>query len=170
MVRMPCYLFTYHSYGSWMPDREEGFTRRDALGTLPPNRPLANVYRAQAKESTVWFEDSIQRVIITELFVASAKQDFRLHYAASDPSHVQVLASWRHPAGRQKLKANIRSSITRRLNRELGRRQWFSEGGSARRVIGDAHFRHLFDNYLPSHRGWKWSETAHWIEPDENAV
>ena len=37
---MPCYLFTFHAYGTWMPDREEGFVRREQ-GILPPDEELA---------------------------------------------------------------------------------------------------------------------------------
>ena len=37
---MPCYLFTFHAFGTWMPDREEGFVRREQ-GILPPDEELA---------------------------------------------------------------------------------------------------------------------------------
>src|SRR4051794_35604479 len=26
--QMPCYLFTYHAYGSWMPDHKRGYVHR----------------------------------------------------------------------------------------------------------------------------------------------
>ncbi|MEM1305417.1 MAG: hypothetical protein AAGG46_11005, partial [Planctomycetota bacterium] len=26
---MPVYLFTYHTYGSWLPDRPQGYVQRD---------------------------------------------------------------------------------------------------------------------------------------------
>ncbi len=37
---MPCYLFTFHAFGTWMPDREEGFVQRKK-GILPPDEELA---------------------------------------------------------------------------------------------------------------------------------
>ena len=168
---MPCYLFTYHSYGSWMPDRDEGYRRRDDIGVLPANRPLANIHRAQAAAKVVFLTSAIQRLVVEELLVAREKQDFRLHYLATESTHIHALVSWKHAATWTKMRGSIRSSITRRLNRVHGTREWLSEGASARRVVCDVHFRQVYDTYLPHHRGWKWSETEGWIPPrdGENA-
>jgi len=76
---MPCYLFTYHAYASWMPDREEGHVRRGE-GIL---------------------------------------------------------------------------SADEKLNRELERRTWLSEGASRKQVKDQAHFDYLINEYVPLHRGWK---------------
>ena len=62
---MPCYLFTFHAYGTWMPDREEGFVRRDE-GILPPDEDLARRYRDRQKGDEVLFDASLQRLLINE--------------------------------------------------------------------------------------------------------
>ena len=42
---MPCYLFTYHGYGTWLPDRSRGYVRRKE-GILPTDEaPMAECYR-----------------------------------------------------------------------------------------------------------------------------
>jgi hypothetical protein len=45
---MPCYLFTYHAYGSWMPDRPQGYVRR-GKGILPTDTRMAERYRKNTK-------------------------------------------------------------------------------------------------------------------------
>lgn len=37
---MPVYLFTFHSHGSWLPDRTQGYTRRQQ-GILPADPYMA---------------------------------------------------------------------------------------------------------------------------------
>jgi len=165
---MPCYLFTYHSYGSWLPDRDEGYRRRDEVSVLPSNRSLANIYRAQAAATVVQFSAEMQQRVIEELLVAKVRQNFRLHLAATESTHLHVLVSWNHEAKWIKLRGSIRSSVSRRLNSTFKRREWLSEGAQATRVRDDVHFRHLYDAYLPSHRGWAWSETVGWMPPRED--
>ena len=41
---MPVYLFTYHAYQSWMPDRGRGFVQK-GRGIQPTNALLAHAYR-----------------------------------------------------------------------------------------------------------------------------
>ncbi len=63
---MPCYVFTYHAYGTWMPDREEGFVRR-RKGVLPTDPQLAQQYRQDARETVVAFDGRVQQLVIEEL-------------------------------------------------------------------------------------------------------
>jgi len=154
---MPCYLFTYHAYGSWMPDREAGFVRRGE-GILPTNEELAELYRAKAKENQVVFDLRLQRLLIDESQIAFEKQHCRGHFVATEPSHLHALVSWPDDRPWQKLRAGLRSSLTRRLNREIRRREWFVDSASRKQVRNQEHFDHLVTVYLPSHRGWKWRE------------
>ena len=154
---MPCYLFTYHAYGSWMPDRKQGFVRRTE-GVLPPDANLAREYRSDLKQRPVSFDGQIQSLIINELQTACVHQKCRGHYAATETSHVHVLVSWRDDRPWKKVRSGLKSSLTRRLNRELRRQIWFSDSASRRRVEDRAHFDYLVEQYLPSHRGWKWEE------------
>ena len=154
---MPCYLFTYHAYGSWMPDRQEGFVRR-GQGVLPPDDELASRYRTDARQSNVVFRSDVQRVLLDELLAACVHQECRGHYIATETTHVHALVSWTDERPWKRLRTGLKSSLTRCLNRKFRRRNWFSEGSSRRRVKDQSHFDRLVGEYLPSHRGWKWRE------------
>jgi hypothetical protein len=155
---MPCYLFTFHAYRSWMPDHRRGFTRRKE-GIVPQNEKLAKAYKKAAKAKKVAFSESMQRALINEVQVNAGKQEVRSHFVATDSTHVHVLVSWKEFRPWHKVRSSIKSSLTRRLNREFCRRTWLSENGSRKRVENREHFNYLVGKYLRAHRGWKWSET-----------
>jgi hypothetical protein len=37
---MPCYLFTWHAYATWLPDRKQGYVEK-GRGILPPDKAAA---------------------------------------------------------------------------------------------------------------------------------
>jgi hypothetical protein len=155
---MPCYLFTFHAYGTWMPDREEGFVRRKE-GILPPDEELATEYRGKATENVVSFDSRIQALLIEETKNACEKQRYRGHYIATDPTHVHTLISWSDERQWLKIRSGLKTSLTLRLNRDVGRRKhWFVDSASRKQVKDQEHFDFLVTEYLPSHRGWKWRE------------
>jgi len=154
---MPCYLFTYHAYGSWMPDREEGYVRRKQ-GVLPADQQRAAEYRQAARQPQVRFDAAVQRLVICELQAAWLHQQCRGHFIATDSTHVHVLVSWRDERPWIRIRSGLKSSLTRRLNRDLQRWIWFSDSASRKRVKDRPHFTYLVDEYLPSHYGWKWRE------------
>jgi len=69
---VPCYLFTFHAYGTWMPDREEGFVRRKH-GVLPPDEELAKDYREEPAKMGVSFNSRIQVLLVEESQIACEK-------------------------------------------------------------------------------------------------
>ena len=155
---MPCYLFTFHAYGTWMPDREEGFVRRKQ-GVLPPDEELAEDYRGKAGEDQVSFDSPIQVLLIEESRIACEKQRYRGHCIATDPTHVHALISWSDERPWLKIRSGLKTSLTLRLNRDVKRRKhWFVDSASRKQVKDQRHFDHLVSEYLPSHRGWKWRE------------
>ena len=154
---MPCYLFTYHAYQSWMPDHPRGFVRR-GKGVFPTDTKLAEKYRDAAKETAVLFESDVQLLMIKELVVACGFQEYRPHFMATESTHLHILMSWKIDREWLRVRTGLKSSMTRRLNREMERRTWFSEKASRKRVLNRKHFDHLMTTYLPSHSGWKWSE------------
>ena len=91
---MAVFLFTYHGYGTWMPDREEGFARR-GTGMLPPSREHMLMYQRDIKDVPVEFDDAKQQALIDEAQVAAEKQSFRLHEIATESTHIHVLMSWK---------------------------------------------------------------------------
>jgi hypothetical protein len=140
-----------------LPDKEDGFVLRGE-GEQPTNLALSRVYRERMIEGEALFVDSIQRELISEVLVAAEKQRFSLHFAATEPTHLHVLVSWGDDTRPwNKVRNAIKSSLTRRLNRECGKRQWFSDSASRHRVTSEDHFNYLVATYLPRHSGWKWS-------------
>ncbi len=154
---MPRYLFTYHAYRSWMPDRPRGFVRRGE-GVLPPSGPLAIRYAERATAEPARFSSRIQKLLLDECRIACQRQLLRLHCIATDPSHLHVLLSWPTLRPWSNVRSAVKSSLTRRLNRDVARQTWFSDGVSRKRVADWKHFKYLVDEYLAAHRGWKWDE------------
>lgn len=155
---MPCYHFTFHGYGTWMPDEDDRYVKR-GIGKLPQDTKVAAQYRRQMTDDEVLFDESQQHVLIDEVHLASKHQDFRVHFVATEPTHIHILVSWRDEERPfEKTRASIRQSLSRRLSKEFHQRQWLSEGGSRRRVVGQEHYDYLVCTYLPDHSGWKWSE------------
>jgi hypothetical protein len=155
---MPCYHFTFHGYGTWMPDEDDGYVRRGEV-RLPQDTRMARRYRSRMNDDEVLFDESQQQILTEEVHVAAKYQNIRAHFVATEPTHIHVLVSW-HDEERpfEKTRGSIRQSLSRRLGKEFGQRQWLSEGGSRRRVMNQDHYDYLVCTYLPDHSGWKWSE------------
>ena len=152
---MPCFLFTWHAYGTWMPDRKQGYVKK-GRGVLPPDPEEAARYRARQKETSASFDEAVQLLVIEEAIVTAEKRGFRLHAVAIESTHVHVLMSWADDRTYQQLRRGLRESISRRLNAHL-RRRWLEQCSSSKQVKDRKHFDYLMDEYLPSHSGWKWT-------------
>jgi hypothetical protein len=73
---MPCFLFTYHAWGSWLPDRKPGYVHwKQGLQSSDP--AMADAYRRNMKIEEAQFNDQRQRLILEELQQAAAFQKFR---------------------------------------------------------------------------------------------
>ncbi|MCI0357156.1 MAG: hypothetical protein L0211_01555 [Planctomycetaceae bacterium] len=155
---MPCYHFIFHAYGTWMPDEDDGYVRRKE-GQLPQDMRAASEYRRLMTDDAVTLDELHQRAMIDEVHIAATHQSFRTHFVATEPTHIHVLVSWQDDERPfEKLRASIRQSLSRRLGRDFGKREWLSEGGSRNRVSNQEHYDYLVCTYLPRHSGWKWSE------------
>jgi hypothetical protein len=155
---MPCYLFTYHAYGSWMPDRARGCVDR-IHGLLPQDKEMGKAYRQAMQDEQATFEEEQQLVVINSLIEGITHIDCDLHAVATDPTHAHALVSWKNPTRTWiQNRTSLKRSITITLQKECYRRQWLAGGASRKRVNDRQHFDHLRDIYLPSHRGWKWDE------------
>ncbi len=154
---MPCYLFTFHVYGSWLPDRDGGFVRRGER-LQPSDAQMATIYRENQSDTPIAFDDRRQQILIDAALEAAEFQNLRLHHLATDPSHVHLLVSWKTDNPWETVRSGLRSSLSRHLNRAGGKRDWFAKTGSRKRVRDQDHFNYLTNTYLPNHRGRKWSE------------
>lgn len=153
---MPCYLFTYHAYGSWMPDRKEGYVERHK-GVQPPNLEKADAYRALMKEEEAVFQEPQQRVIIKSTTDAVTYIACEAHFVATESTHAHVVVSWKSERDREKVAKSLRNRITRDLKRLCWDRNWLVRDCSKQRVKDREHFEHLVNVYLPSHSGLKWN-------------
>jgi REP element-mobilizing transposase RayT len=154
---MPCFLFSYHAHGTWLPDRREGFVHW-RKGLQPTDQRLAAAYQRQMKLTPANFDDQVQLCLIDELQNAAGFQRLRLHAIATESTHIHVLVSWPDEREPPRLSDSLRQSASRRLNRDHAKRKWLAKGASKRRVKDQEHFDFLLNIYLPSHRGWKWDE------------
>ncbi len=153
---MPCYLFTYHAYGSWLPDRQQGYVIRKQ-GILPQDPAQAVQYRQRMKEAEKKFSPDIQQSIIHVLLESQEKQSFECYSIATEVSHVHLLLGWRDNRPWLRMRSTVKGSMTRSLKSKFGPLEWLSEGGSRKRVCEQKHFDFLGNTYLPRHRGWKWN-------------
>ncbi len=155
---MPCYLFTYHGYGTWMPDRPQGYVHR-TNGLQPRNQAMAEKYRQRQREPVVAFTPQMQALLVETARAAGGFIAATVHAVATDPTHVHVLVSWRDEGRTWKsARASIRSAMSRKLNETYERRTWFADTPSRKQVKDRAHFDHLVTTYLPKHRGVVWFE------------
>ncbi|MCA9235718.1 MAG: hypothetical protein KDA44_09610 [Planctomycetales bacterium] len=132
-LAMPYVLLTYHAYGSWLPDRPQGFVHWHE-GLQRQNKRLARVYRATMTADEVTFDLAVQRTMIAAVRDAAGFQRFRVHAIACEPTHLHAVASWRDGRPLDALSTGIKTSLTRRLNLEHGRGMWLSKGASKQPV------------------------------------
>jgi hypothetical protein len=154
---MPCYLFTWHAYGSWLPDHPQGYVHWKR-GYEASNLALALRYQQKQQQSSALLLESAQRKLIDEILVTAEAAHFLPHCVATVITHIHALVSWDDQRSSEQLRRSIRRSLTQRLN-SVARRKWFSRGGHAKQVRGREHFDYLTTVYLPSHSGWKWCKT-----------
>lgn len=160
---MPCYLFTYHAFGSWLPDRQRGYVKR-GRGILQPSEHLHRLYSEAMKEEIVVFHDDQQRRAIDVLLESQSLQRFCLYFASTDLSHIHALVAWHDDRDPVKVRALLKGSLSRSFNAAFHRRSWFVEGASRKRVREQQHFSYLMEQYLPKHDGWKWSRARGWFK------
>jgi hypothetical protein len=154
---VPCYLLSYHGYGTWLPNRPRGYVHRGD-GILPPDKGMGELYRGNMKQDAVRFNRAIRQQLIDGSIEACEHQQLRCHFIATEPTHIHVPASWIHDRMWQLVRRQIRGNLTRRLNQALKRQEWFSKSPSRKRVKERPHFDYLMTDYLPKHTGLKWTE------------
>ena len=165
---MPAYLFTFHAYRSWNADNPRGFVQR-GKGIQPPNHNLARAYDAVAVAAPMIFRREHQRILIWVGSDVCARRGWRLHFTATEPTHVHYLVSWRGSEPWDQVSTRIKNIASLMLGRKLQhKRRWFSKSGSRKRVRDREHLLYLTNEYLPRHSGLKWREGDN--PPGEPAV
>jgi REP element-mobilizing transposase RayT len=155
---MAVYLFTYHAFGTWMPDRSQGFVQK-GKGLLPPDEKLAERYRRLARHETVQFDPLMRQTLVDASRQICDTKDWRLHRVEVIASHIHLLVSWRQFIEWKSVSNTFKRCLGIELSKALNRKgPWFSRGCSRKRVRDRKHFNHLMQNYLPNHHGTFWQE------------
>jgi REP element-mobilizing transposase RayT len=160
-------LFTLHTYGSWLPDRLQGYFHHQR-GLLPQSSELATTYRNRQVSDSFRMYATTQRAVLEEMQAAADHQRWTLYAAATDLDHLHTLTAWDDDRSPAQIRANLKRSLTLRLSRDKGRRCFFTKRGHDRRVRDASHFLHLREQYLPDHRGWCWDRRTGWRPPRED--
>jgi hypothetical protein len=162
---MPVYLFTYHAYQSWLPDKAKGFVQK-GKGIQTSNKSLADAYRKAATHEPFEFNSLTQCRLIWKARAVCGSDGYRLHGGASETTHLHVVVSWLDAALRfAKVRGRIKNLMSLDLSRRAGTtgRPWFSDESSRRRVKDEAHLAYLLETYMPRHRGVGWYEDRGWV-------
>ncbi|TWT87465.1 hypothetical protein Mal64_30040 [Pseudobythopirellula maris] len=126
---MPCYLFTFHAYGTWLPDKQKGYVVRQE-GVLKRDERKATLYRNQMSQNAASFSGDTQQLIVEILQHGAVAIDSRLHSVATDPTHCHVLLSWKDES-RPWLK--LRTSLKKALSLRQKKRSKSRSGSVAAR-------------------------------------
>ena len=155
---MAVYLFTFHAYRSWMPDRQRGYVRRGE-GLLPPDHDMAEHYHRDARHRAVGFTPDVQAVLVASTQALCTQKQWRLNQVMAKPTHVHTLLSWRGFLHWKSVRRTLKYRYTSELNGAFGAGSpWFSGSGSRKRVRDRAHYEFLMNEYLPAHDGIYWRE------------
>ncbi len=155
-------MLTFHAYRSWRPDHPRGYVRQ-GKGILPPNAEMAAQYDRNATQPQVTFDEALQQILVDGTCDICDRRDWRLHYVATEPTHIHALISWTDDELDWKF---VHDTLKRLLGMMLAQhtrtkgRKWFVRKGSRKRVRDQAHYDYLMNEYLPKHSGRRWSERA----------
>lgn len=159
---MPVYHFNLHAYGTWLPDRNEGYDPH-GQGHHPPDSIAAKRYRVRMHNPATTLSHAVQQHALQILIESQKFQCFELYAFAAESTHLHALVGWRDDRDPFKVRSQVKSSLTRALNKAFGKRQWFVAKAGHTVVKDEEHLCHLLDNYLPKHQGlfWKRQIPAH---------
>jgi len=156
---MPVYHYTFHAFGTWMPDRPQGFNKH-GKSRQAPSLALAKHHRKLMHQPPTLLTNPAQQHALQTLIHSQTLQRFELYAVAADGSHLHVIAAWRDERNAIHLRAQIKSSLTRALNNRFGKRQWFVAKAGQTPVNDEEHLHHLVHEYLPKHSGIYWCRSA----------
>lgn len=147
---MPVCHFIFHSHGSWMPDRPEGYFKHD-VGWQAPNQEAQEQYHVNMQGEPVTFDRDQQQLLIDEAIKAQLFQRITLYAVATDPTHVHAVVGWKDDRDPVRVRAGLKSSLTRALNTGYGKQQWFVAKAGQHPVRDEGHLSRLVHDYLPKH-------------------
>ena len=156
---MPVYHFTFHAFGSWLPDRPEGYIIRNK-GWQPPSEASTVQYRSNMNQDVVAFTDDQQQLLLQTLIDCQTHQCIKLYAIATEPTHIHAVTAWTDDREPEPVRAQMKYSMTRALVQAFGKRKWFVQNAGQTQVRDDEHLYELVHHYLPKHH--------HFWQPSSN--
>ncbi len=106
------------------------------------------------------FDRPHQRILVWIVYDACRRRKWRLHFIATESTHVHILVSWHEYTLWGEVSTRLKNLMSLALGRKLRSpgHKWFSRKGSQKRVQSKRHFDYLVEHYLPSHGGLFWRE------------
>ena len=147
---MPVYHFTFHAYGTWLPDRPEGYFLHHK-GWQPPSSACGQQYREKMNQAIKTFSSEIQQHLLDQLITASQHQRLDLYAAAIDSTHLHTAIAWRDSRSAVRIRSQIKYSLTRALINRYEKRQWLAHKAGQTCVNDERHLYRLVHEYLPKH-------------------
>ncbi|MBB6440595.1 hypothetical protein [Phycisphaera mikurensis] len=162
---MPRFLLTLHAYGTWLADKEEGWTDRRKKQTQPPAPRLGRWQRLSIKHPERRFSPRVQRLAGEAILASASPLRLKVWTIGSSLTHLHPLVGWSDERPAPSIRRSIKRSVSTAL-REAGEPLPFlSEGGNLRRVLNADGFDFFREQYLPQHGGWLWDHARGWRSP-----
>src|SRR5438045_2941257 len=109
---MPVYLFTYHTYRSWMPDHPRGYTKRN-VGYLPSDPVDAARYERRASDAPTVLTVELQQHIVDQARTIPQYIEMQLYAVTTEPSHIHMLAGWEGDRSWMSVRNSVKTSISK---------------------------------------------------------
>ena len=122
---------------------------------------MAKQYRERMQQSASRLQAGEFDHALGVLLDSQTLQRFELYAVAGEASHLHVVVAWRDDRKPTRVRGQIKSSLTRALNEQFGKRKWFVAKGGQSAVVDEVYLFELVESYLPKH-GLFWK-----IKPSE---
>ena len=157
---MPAYHFTFHAFGTWLPNHPEGYIRRNK-GWQPPSNASAGRYRSKMQQAAVNFNQEQQQMLLQTLIDCQPHQRIELYAIAAEPTHIHAITAWTDERDPEPVRSQMKYSMTLALTQAFGKRKWFVQNAGQTPVRDEEHLYELVHHYLPKHQVfWQPSSNA----------
>ncbi len=157
---MPVYHLVFHSFGSWLPDQQEGYHNRKQAFRQHPNAGLAHYYRSLIQNQNLCFSDAQQKTLLHQCLEFDQILSCHVHAVAVVSTHVHLVIGWSNDSSVLQMKSKIKQRLTYILNKDAQKKsgQWFSRGAGVNKILDMNHMIKLVKQYIPHHGENMWIE------------
>ncbi len=162
---MPRFVLTLHAYGTWLADKDEGWTDRRKKETQAPSAALGNQQRLSMKHANCRFSERLQRVAAEGVIASARPLRLKVWTIGTSSTHVHPLVGWRDDRTAAMVGRSLKRSVSLGLKVAGEQMPFLAGGGNLRRVLSEESFDFFRKEYLPSHPGWLWDHVDGWRGP-----